>query len=121
MSNDDQFYILSLPWTREDTLTWWSPNNSGYTSILEHAGRYSREQVTARPDYYNNGESTIAVPCSDVDAVAKRVVFGDFLGKLTGKRFKRVMSESDLCDQCGQDTPNPICIGLEVTSDIGKR
>lgn len=113
----DDFFVLSLRWTREDVVTWWAPNNSGYTSVLEQAGRYSRERIEQNPAYYNNDDLTIALPCATVEASAFRVVFRDQLEKLTGKRF-RPLTDQDRedvtsCDACGV-TPAPTVLGLRV-------
>ena len=109
----DEFFILSLKWTREDLLCWWAPKNSGYTSILTQAGRYSRADVEAMPSYYNNGTSTIAIPCAEVEKVAELVVLDCNLGKLTGKRFRMKLDEGEPCDRCGQEPP-ATKLGLEV-------
>lgn len=114
----DEFYILSLKWTRGgDLLTWWAPNNSGYTTVLELAGRYPRELVEAKRGYYDNGESTIAIPCVDVEAEAQRVVMDHALRRLTGRRFERIMTESEPCETCGTDVPLPVCVGVRVVDD----
>lgn len=121
MSNE--FYILSMKWTRGgDSLTWWAPNNNGYTIVLEHAGRYTEEQVAGNPDYYNNGYNTLAVPCDAVEAVAIRVVphSSSLLEKLTGKRFKPLLDGDDdcePCDSCGL-TPTPTNIGMQVVGAV---
>ena len=71
------FYILSLSHTTPDSAAkWWGPNNCGYTENLEQAGRYSAEQVRAKADYYDNGESTRAVPCMEADIMASRRIDG---------------------------------------------
>jgi hypothetical protein len=57
-----------------DTCLWWGPNDSGYTSMLEAAGRYPASDVLARLWYYNNGRKTRAVPCAIVEAFAVRTV-----------------------------------------------
>ncbi|WP_347558521.1 hypothetical protein [Robbsia sp. KACC 23696] len=44
-------------------ITLWRPNNSGYTAVIDRAGRYTAEQVIARLDYYNDGDN-VAVPAS---------------------------------------------------------
>ena len=64
-----EFYILSLKHShkRDGMLTWWNPSNMGYTFYLQNAGKYTLEQVTAEPDYYNNGDETLAIPCDKVE------------------------------------------------------
>lgn len=72
----DEFFILSLKWTRGSPVTWWRPKNVGYTTDLLQAGRYSRAAVLAEPDYYDNKSSTLAVPCDAVlQMVTTRVYF----------------------------------------------
>ena len=110
------YFIFSLRWTKENHATWWGPNNSGYTSIIDNAGRYSREDVEAMPDYYNNGITTIAVPCADVERAAQRVVFDyGFLKLLEPRRLTHALldEEGDECDSCGRSSP-PTYIGLRV-------
>jgi hypothetical protein len=91
---NDEFYILSLKWTRGDLVTWWAPNNSGYTTVLERAGRYSKADVDAEAGYYNDGVNTMAIPCEVVEKHAQRVVMADSLTKLIGKHVK-------VCTECG--------------------
>lgn len=72
------FYILSLKWSRgREILTWWGPKNSGYTGLLEGAGVYTREQVDAKPSYYNNGDSTLAIPVASVADLQSTCVHAD--------------------------------------------
>lgn len=73
------FYIMSLKWTSGDHITWWRPNNAGYTSDLAQAGVYSAEQVARAPDYYNNGkkDGTLAVPTKAAERFVRPVMFVD--------------------------------------------
>lgn len=66
----DEFFILSLKWTRGSPVTWWRPDNAGYTTDLQNAGRYSRQEVEAHRSYYDNKTDTLAVPCSDAMLMA---------------------------------------------------
>ena len=114
----DEFFIFSLRWTKEDYATWWCPNNSGYTSVISNAGRYARELVEAKPDYYNNGITTIAIPCDEVEKVAQLVVFDYAFRKLVAPRVlgqSTLEDDDDLdeCPHCGV-TPAPTSIGLRV-------
>lgn len=116
----DEFFILSLRWTREDVLTWWCPKNSGYTSTLTQAGRYSRADVEARRDYYDNGHTTLAIPCGDVEPCAVLIVRDLHLRKLTGKRFQMATSADDdeqPCPDCGQ-YPHSVRLGLRILGDV---
>jgi hypothetical protein len=66
MSNKDElnYYILSLKWSPcRDTgmAVWWGSDCSGYISDLKQAGRYNREEIEARPHYFNDGVETLAV------------------------------------------------------------
>lgn len=69
------YYILSLKWTRgDDNITWWGPDCSGYTWDLSVAGRYTEERVKGNPAYFDNRESTLAVPCEIAERYAARVM-----------------------------------------------
>lgn len=59
-----EYFILSLKWTSPDDhyITFWHPNNAGYTWALERAGRYDEALIASHASYYNNADSTLAVP-----------------------------------------------------------
>lgn len=88
MSNEidtkEALYILSLRWTRteDESATWWRADNNGYTTNVDQAGRYTRAQVQQNPSYYDNRETTLAVPCELVDRRAQRVVPSDALSAI---------------------------------------
>lgn len=65
----DDYYILSIKHSAatDDYITFWRPNDAGYTCYLPAAGKYSREQVEESPGYYSNSRTTVAVPCHIVD------------------------------------------------------
>lgn len=69
----DVFYILSLDHTSGGVVTWWRPDNQGYTTDLNQAGRYTRRQVEAARSYYDNGDQTMAVPCEAATAMAEEI------------------------------------------------
>jgi hypothetical protein len=71
-----EYYILSITHTKggDEILTWWRPDNSGYTVFLESAGRYSEETVKGKLHYYDNKKETIAVPCERAEEIAYRCV-----------------------------------------------
>lgn len=78
MTNKNQmYYILSLKWSKGVLFVWWRPDDNGYVSDLDKAGKYSRKQIDEQPDYYDNGDSTLAVPCELVDKKAMRAVLRD--------------------------------------------
>jgi len=61
------YLILSLKWSdTHEHLLWWCADNSGYTADIDKAGRYTAEQVTKNPNYYDNDDTTRAVPLYDV-------------------------------------------------------
>jgi len=77
------FYILSLKWSPYGYhLNWWGPNNIGYTIDIDRAGKYTREQVDANPSYYNDGQSTLAIPCGAVESVTHRTVLDGYFHEL---------------------------------------
>lgn len=61
------YLILSLKWSDGlDKLNWWGPDNNGYSYDIDKAGRYDAMEITRNPSYYDNNETTRAVPISDV-------------------------------------------------------
>lgn len=77
------YYILCLKTgAMGDSLLWWRPNNAGYTVALERAGVYTQADLDAHPRYYNNGETTLAVPVAEAEARTMRVVSSDHLRAL---------------------------------------
>lgn len=62
----DLFLILSLKWSRGGILTWWAPDDNGYVTDIDNAGRYTRAQVEKKENYYNDDRDTRAVPVRDV-------------------------------------------------------
>lgn len=90
--SEELFYVIDISRERRgDVLMFWKPKDCGYTTALEQAGKYTREQIFARLDYYSNGTETIAVPCAEVDSHAVRVVGnGDWTRReLMRRRAKR--------------------------------
>ena len=75
------YVILSLTWTRKgDTLLkWWLPGNTGYTINFDKAGRYSPAEVEKRPEYYNNGKTTLAIRADLAEKYARSVLLLDNL------------------------------------------
>ena len=73
----EEFFVLSLKWSDGMMATWWKPNDSGYTYSLEEAGRYSREAVEDKANYYNDGETTLAIPVEKALAMSFSAVLND--------------------------------------------
>jgi len=74
---EQEYYILSLNGSQGaycQVLLWWRPDNRGYTKFLEAAGRYKESVVRTGLGYYDNHETTIAIPCSEVERFALRAV-----------------------------------------------
>ena len=63
-----QYYILSLKHSPADGCAlWWLPKCAGYTKNLLDAGKYPESEVSADPDYFNDGTATRAVACDAVE------------------------------------------------------
>lgn len=83
-----EYFILSLKWTRrDDCITWWGPNCSGYTWLLDEAGRYSEERVAGNRAYFDNRESTVAIPCEIAERYATNVVLQGASHKMLSDLF----------------------------------
>ena len=65
MSDGLDYYIIDMRSPVGNCALFWRPNNSGYTTQLEEAGLYTREEATSHRD------TDVAV---HKDAVAKAVV-----------------------------------------------
>ena len=65
-------YIVSVKHTkrRDQYITVWRPNDSGYAYPLSWAGRYAEDLVLTKLGYYNSGCSAVAVPCEVLDRMA---------------------------------------------------
>lgn len=104
------YYILSLRWTRtgEECVTWWGPNNSGYVISLENAGRYSEDLVRSMPGYYDNRETTLAVPCEVAEKHALRIVHSDLIDKVASEAIGADAHVIAPFEECTDDHGNPI-------------
>lgn len=60
-----EYILISLKHGNGKRPVFWRANNCGYTTSPFAAGIYTEEQVKSEPNYYNNGEFTIAVPLTD--------------------------------------------------------
>jgi len=71
------YYIWSVSHTKGDITLWWMPDDRGYTRNLALAGKHTEREIIAQRRYYDNGETTRAVPVEVADAMAMRVVLND--------------------------------------------
>ena len=72
------YLILSLKWSNHHRfLVWWGPDDSGYYMSLDAAGRYTEEQIRSNESYYNNGDSTLAVPLATAEKLSIKAVPAD--------------------------------------------
>jgi len=72
---EPDLYIVSLQerdlMRHRPYITVWRPECAGYAYPLSWAGKYTRAEVRESPGYLNNGDTTIAVPCAVLDAMAE--------------------------------------------------
>ena len=73
------FYLLSIKHSNGDSLVWWRPNDKGYTSFLEYAGKYTQKQIDAKPKHYDNGHGSRPVPCEVAESLSHQVVNAEHL------------------------------------------
>ncbi len=82
-----EYYIRSLERDTYRAVSWWKPNQCGYTSNLLEAGKYSYEQakqICSRKDS-DDRDLDVAYPTFMVEAVAECVVNMDDLLRGEGK------------------------------------
>ena len=73
--NRMEYYILSLNHSPvAGKAVWWGPSDCGYTEDLKRAGRYTAEQISKNRAYYNNGVTTRAIFCFDVDRIVSHCI-----------------------------------------------
>jgi hypothetical protein len=60
-----KYIIISLKHGTGVKPCFWKANDAGYTNYPFNAGIYDEEQVKARPDYYNNGYGSVAIPLTE--------------------------------------------------------
>ena len=90
-SHDEEgYFILSLKYSDGADLTWWKPNDRGYTKYIEDAGIYPPQLVEGNPRYYDNGVTTLAIPAPVVSVLRKTVVRAN---ADTWKNFEQYMSK----------------------------
>jgi hypothetical protein len=67
------FYIICLRHSsnQDYAITWWGPNNSGYTLNLDNAGKYTLDQIIKdeRVKDKHNGDD-YGIPCEEIDRIA---------------------------------------------------
>ena len=69
-----QYYLLDLERTESSPLLiWWKPNNHGYTTNLDEAGKYNEDTIINNPIQYNDKDTKI-IPCEEVDKISERVI-----------------------------------------------
>jgi hypothetical protein len=78
----DRYYLISLKWSEPPVVTFWGPDDKGYTRNLDKAGVYTRATLEAHPSYYQNGVQTIAVPIEVADRVFIKCLPETFLDGL---------------------------------------
>jgi hypothetical protein len=65
------FYIISYKHSSGGKMTFWGPNNCGYTTNLKQAGIYTEKEVRSNLKYYNNETYGIvenkAIPVEDIE------------------------------------------------------
>jgi hypothetical protein len=71
----DVYLILSLKHSPVwgEMANWWGPNGNGYTPDLSQAGRYTAEEIAAKP-HWDDGEDTLALPERAVIDGSRRMV-----------------------------------------------
>ena len=71
-----QYYILTTAHGGHDIALFWGPDSGGYETIIDNAGRYSKEEadriVKLRGEEY-------MIPCEVVEARAVRMVPWDLI------------------------------------------
>lgn len=72
----EQYYLMSIKWTKGDNIVWWGPNDSGYTDDIENAGIYSAEQIKQRSIYYSN-QGVMPVAVAKVQQANKRITISN--------------------------------------------
>lgn len=75
-----EYFILSVHHCAREKnfIEFFRPNDSGYALRLHAAGRYTEQQVMERPNYYNDGNCNIAVPCDVIESLSSPAPDGYF-------------------------------------------
>ncbi|WP_367298691.1 hypothetical protein [Hafnia alvei] len=79
-SKESEYFILSVHHcSSEDSfILMFRSDDSGYTSRLNAAGRYTEQQVIKRLGYYNDGNCNIAAPCDVIESLSSPAPDGYF-------------------------------------------
>lgn len=85
-SGESAYYVVSVKHShkRNRYITFWCPDDRGYTFRLSTAGKYDRDNVMAHLGYYNSGCSNIAVPVDVVDGMTVMTAPADRLDGADG-------------------------------------
>ena len=93
-----KYCIISLKHTSVDFVCFWRPNDAGYTEILSEAGLYDKIHVQNHSSYYNNGESTLALPILELMEIfetTERIKNGNILKELKEKLTNSLKHEKE--------------------------
>lgn len=64
------YFIISPQKSTSAEVVFWLPAGSGYTTLPFAAGTYTKEEIQADPNYYNNGITSLAIPANYDDLQA---------------------------------------------------
>lgn len=83
---EDSFFYIQCTDADGDLVLWWKPKCSGYTSRIEEAGLYTRDEAAA----IKRARGTdIPWPVSQIEKVARRYVHVDALHELKAAMRER--------------------------------
>lgn len=101
-----EYFVLSVNHTTRDNpyIVLWGANDAGYRGRIEFAGRYTESAIKANITYYNNGISTIAVPCDVLEAVSHRVP-PKFFDTPDGRWLRNNRETWKIAIRCAMPTP----------------
>lgn len=88
-----KYYILCLKRSHpEGLLWWWKPRSHGHTQDLTEAGVYTQEQLNARPHYFNDGQTTKAIPVERVQPLAQEAknFWGEPIQAVSGEHLEEL-------------------------------
>jgi hypothetical protein len=74
-----KYIIISLSHGTGKEPCFWKAEAAGYTNSPFAAGIYTEEEVKARPNYYNNGCSCVAIPLTEqaMEAIGFKCSFNE--------------------------------------------